>query len=326
MNGTSNLLEIRDLKVYYNLPKNVIKAVDGVNLHLEEGDVLGLIGESGSGKSTLGRAIIKLLPPYAKIVSGKIFFEGEDIVRKDEKEMRKIRGGKISMIFQDPSSSLNPCLTIGEQIAEVIKEHCKDVQSNAEIKEKVIDLLNKVGIMDAKHRFSSYPHELSIGMRQRVVIAMALAASPKLVIADEPTSSLDVSTQAKILELIKNLKTYINFSMILITHHIGVASSICNRIAVMYGGKIIEIANREELLKNPSHPYTLSLLNAVPYLHRDVDKLFIIQGKPPDLSNPPPGCRFHPRCSCAESICKKEEPPLTNVNSEHAVACFRIKT
>jgi len=321
-NSSRDILNVNNLSIQYHLfGGEIIKAVDDVSFSIKEGETLGLVGESGSGKSTLGRAIIKLLPPSAKIVSGSIIFEGEDLVIKNEKEMRDIRGAKISVIFQDPSSSLNPTIRIGEQIAEAIKFHKKGYSKN-EIKEKVIDILKKVGIYDAERRYSNYPHEFSIGMRQRIVIAMALITNPKLIIADEPTSALDVSTQAQILELMKQLQKEFNFSCLLITHNMGVASEMCDKIAIMYAGKIMEYGDKKTIFTKPTHPYTYGLTKAIPLLHEDIDKLYIIKGNPADLTNPPTGCRFHPRCDYASEICKEKSPPLVKSKSGSLVACF----
>lgn len=319
---TNRVLDIYNLKVYYYLPESTVRAVDGVSLDIKEGEIVGLIGESGSGKSTLGRSVIKLLPPYAKIVSGNVLFEGENLIEKDENEMRKIRGGKISMIFQNPTTALNPTLTVGEQIAEAIRLH-HSVRHESKVRSKVVDILRKVGIYDAEERLSNYPYEFSAGMRQRVMIAMAISANPKLIIADEPTSALDVSIQARILELLRQLKEELKFSMILITHHIGVAAEMCDRIAIMYAGKIMEHADKVTILAKPEHPYTLALMRAVPFLHRDVDKLYVIKGNPPDLTIPPCGCSFHPRCEYATENCKNEEPSLVRLKSNHMIACFQ---
>ncbi|MEM2928214.1 MAG: ABC transporter ATP-binding protein [Nitrososphaerota archaeon] len=321
-NSSRDILNVSNLSIQYHLfGGEIVKAVDDVSFLIKEGETLGLVGESGSGKSTLGRAIIKLLPPSAKITSGSIVFDGEDLVKKSEKEMRKIRGAKISVIFQDPSSSLNPTIKIGEQIAEAIKFHQKGYNKN-EIKEKVIDILKKVGIYDAEKRYSNYPYEFSIGMRQRIVIAMALITNPKLIIADEPTSALDVSTQAQILELMKQLQKEFNFSCLLITHNMGVASEMCDKVAIMYAGKIMEYGNKVTIFTKPTHPYTYGLIKAIPLLHEDIDKLYIIKGNPADLINPPDGCRFHPRCDYASEICRKKNPPLVKSKSGNLVACF----
>jgi len=315
--GRGALLSIQDLRVYYYFEAAVTKAVDGVSLNLEKGDVLGIIGESGSGKSTLARAVPRLLSRYAKIVSGRIVFEGEDLTTKDERDMMKIRGKRVSIILQNPSA-LNPTIRIGEQIAEVLR----DVSPKSDPKPLVVEALRMVGIHNAESRASSYPYEFSVGMRQRVMIAMALAAKPALVVADEPTSALDVSTQAQILGLIDRLKAELGFSMLFITHHIGVASQMCNKIAVMYGGKVVEVGPKDDVLSKPRHPYSFGLLRSIPYLTRDMGKLYVIEGKPPDLTDPPPGCRFHPRCRNAIEICMLREPPLDGEDQITMSACF----
>jgi len=318
---TNRIVDMHNLKVHYYLSGNTVRAVDGISLDVKEDEIVGLIGESGSGKSTLARAIVRLLPPYARIVSGDILFEGENLVEKNEKEMRKIRGGKISMIFQNPTSSLNPSLTVGEQISEVVRLH-QNVRRKSEVRRKVVEILEKVGISDAVERLRNYPYEFSVGMRQRVMIAMAISANPKLVIADEPTSALDVSVQARILELLRQLRKELKFSMILITHHIGLAAEMCDRIAIMYAGKLMEHGDKAMIFTKPRHPYTFALMKAVPFLHRDIDKLYIIKGEPPDLTKPPSGCRFHPRCEYTTETCRNEEFPLSRLEPSHKVACF----
>ncbi|MEM2986611.1 MAG: ABC transporter ATP-binding protein [Candidatus Bathyarchaeia archaeon] len=324
-NSSRDILNVSNLSIQYHLfGGEIVKAVDDVSFLIKEGETLGLVGESGSGKSTLGRAIIKLLPPSAKITSGSIVFDGEDLVKKSEKEMRKIRGAKISVIFQDPSSSLNPTIKIGEQIAEAIKFHQKGYNKN-EIKEKVIDILKKVGIYDAEKRYSNYPYEFSIGMRQRIVIAMALITNPKLIIADEPTSALDVSTQAQILELMKQLQKEFNFSCLLISHDLAVVRYISNRVAIMYMGKIMELASSKEIIKNPLHPYTEALYSATPEAKPTIEKKrIILKGTLPSPINPPKGCRFNTRCYKAEEKCFKETPELIEIKNGHFVACHLI--
>jgi len=324
-NSSRDILNVNNLSIQYHLfGGEIIKAVDDVSFSIKEGETLGLVGESGSGKSTLGRAIIKLLPPSAKIVSGSIIFEGEDLVIKNEKEMRDIRGAKISVIFQDPSSSLNPTIRIGEQIAEAIKFHKKGYSKN-EIKEKVIDILKKVGIYDAERRYSNYPHEFSIGMRQRIVIAMALITNPKLIIADEPTSALDVSTQAQILELMKQLQKEFNFSCLLISHDLAVVRYISNKVAIMYMGRIMELASSKEIVKNPLHPYTEALYSAALEVKPTINKKRVIpKGTLPSPINPPRGCRFNTRCYKAEEKCFKETPELREIKNGHYVACHLV--
>ena len=314
-----NLLEIKNLSIEYDTDERANKAVNNLNLKIREGETLGFVGETGAGKTTTALGIMKLVPdPPGKIVSGEIYFEGENLLQKSEKEMRTIRGNKISMIFQDPMTSLNPIMTVGKQIQEVIELH----QSLAkdELREKAEEMLETVGIR--KERFDDYPHQFSGGMKQRVVIAMALACNPKLIIADEPTTALDVTIQAQVLELMKELKEKFNTSMLLITHDLGVVAETCDYVAIMYAGSSLEYGNVERLYNNPLHPYTVGLFNSIPSLDEDKEKLDVIPGTPPDPSNLPTGCRFHPRCSRCMEICKKSIPKTIEVEKGHFVSCF----
>ena len=314
-----NLLEIKNLSIEYDTDERANKAVNNLNLKIREGETLGFVGETGAGKTTTALGIMRLVPdPPGKIVSGEIYFEGENLLQKSEKEMRTIRGNKISMIFQDPMTSLNPIMTVGEQIQEVIELH----QSLAkdELREKAEEMLETVGIR--KERFDDYPHQFSGGMKQRVVIAMALACNPKLIIADEPTTALDVTIQAQVLELMKELKDKFNTSMLLITHDLGVVAETCDYVAIMYAGSSLEYGNVERLYNNPLHPYTVGLFNSIPSLDEDKEKLDVIPGTPPDPSNLPTGCRFHPRCSRCMEICKKSIPKTIEVEKGHFVSCF----
>ena len=314
-----NLLEIKNLSIEYDTDERANKAVNNLNLKIREGETLGFVGETGAGKTTTALGIMKLVPdPPGKIVSGEIYFEGENLLQKSEKEMRTIRGNKISMIFQDPMASLNPIMTVGKQIQEVIELH----QSLAkdELREKAEEMLETVGIR--KERFDDYPHQFSGGMKQRVVIAMALACNPKLIIADEPTTALDVTIQAQVLELMKELKEKFNTSMLLITHDLGVVAETCDYVAIMYAGSSLEYGNVERLYNNPLHPYTVGLFNSIPSLDEDKEKLDVIPGTPPDPSNLPTGCRFHPRCSRCMEICKKSIPKTIEVEKGHFVSCF----
>jgi peptide/nickel transport system ATP-binding protein len=314
-----NLLEIKNLSIEYDTDERANKAVNNLNLKIREGETLGFVGETGAGKTTTALGIMKLVPdPPGKIVSGEIYFEGENLLQKSEKEMRTIRGNKISMIFQDPMTSLNPIMTVGEQIQEVIELHQNLAKD--ELRKKAEEMLETVGIR--KERFDDYPHQFSGGMKQRVVIAMALACNPKLIIADEPTTALDVTIQAQVLELMKELKEKFNTSMLLITHDLGVVAETCDYVAIMYAGSSLEYGNVERLYNNPLHPYTVGLFNSIPSLDEDKEKLDVIPGTPPDPANLPTGCRFHPRCSRCMEICKKSIPKTIEVEKGHFVSCF----
>ncbi|RLG58755.1 MAG: ABC transporter ATP-binding protein [Candidatus Hydrothermarchaeota archaeon] len=312
------LLEIKDLRVRYSTERGIVKAIDGLYFRMEKGETVGLIGESGSGKSSLGFSILRLLPPNGKIISGEIIFKGKDLLKLSEKEMLKIRGKSISMVFQDPMTSLNPLMKIGDHLIETILIHEK--MSKEEAKEKAISLLEKVGI--PPDRFNYYPHQFSGGMRQRIMIALALALDPDLVIADEPVTALDVITQAKIIDLLKDLKRQYNMGLIFITHDISVVAEIADKIALMYAGNIVEFADAASIFEEPLHPYTKMLLEAIPNIELEEQKLKYIPGTPPDLVSPPSGCRFHPRCPYAKEICKKEEPKLKNLNGR-MIKCHR---
>jgi oligopeptide/dipeptide ABC transporter ATP-binding protein len=316
---SESVLKINDLTVYYYIPEGVVKAVDGVNFEIGKEEALGLVGESGCGKSTVALSIPRLIRTPGKIVGGEIWFEGENLLAKSEAEMRKIRGGRISMVFQHPGASMNPVFTIGSQIAEAIKLH-QDVQKS-EMKKKVEEILYRVGIPSPEQRMNDYPHEYSGGMLQRAMIAMSLSCNPELLIADEPTTSLDVTIQAQILELMKKLRKDFGASILLIGHDLGVISELCDKVAVMYAGKNVEYADISTIFKNPKHPYTIALLKSIPRLDLDVERLNIIRGTVPRLINPPSGCRFHPRCEHAMEICSKQEPPLVEVEKGHRVAC-----
>lgn len=318
------LLDINDLRVYYYLAEGVVKAVDRVNLKIGKEEVLGLVGESGCGKSTVALSIMRLIRYPGKIVGGKIWFEGENLLGKSEAEMRKIRGGRIATIFQNPMSSMNPVFTVGSQIGEAIKLH-QDVKKH-EVKEKIVDVLDKVGIPSASERMKDYPHEYSGGMLQRAMIAMALSCNPKLLIADEPTTNLDVTIQAQILELMRALRKAFDASILLIGHDLGVISELCDKVAVMYAGKLVEHTDIKTIFKEPKHPYTQALLKSIPRLDVETDRLHIIRGTVPQLINPPSGCRFHPRCEHAMKICSEEEPPLLKIGQGHSAACFLYRS
>lgn len=317
------LLQVENLKTYITTHRGVVRAVDGVSFEIFEEETLGLVGESGCGKSMTALSILKLYPkPQGKIVEGKIVFEGEDLVRKDEEEMLKIRGKRISMIFQEPMTSLDPVFPVGEGIVEVLMLH--QGLSRSEAQREAVRLLRMVRIPEPERRVHQYPHQLSGGMRQRVMIAQALACRPKLLIADEPTTALDVTVQAQILELIRTLKKETKTAVLLITHDLGVVAEYCERVAVMYAGKIVEKANVLSLFARPLHPYTRALLGALPRLDGKRSRLEAIPGSVPDLIAPPSGCRFHPRCRERLPRCSEEEPRLWEVEKGHEVACHRL--
>lgn len=317
------LLEVQDLKTYFKVKAGRVRAVDGVSFAIRPGEKLGVVGESGCGKSVTALSIMRLLPqPPGEIVGGSVLFDDEDLVDLPESAMRKIRGGKIGMIFQDPMTCLNPTMTVGNQIGEALRIHLK--LSKDEAQKRAIALLEQVGIPAAAERINSYPHQFSGGMRQRVMIAIALACNPKLLIADEPTTALDVTVQAQILELINGVCTDFGTAVMLITHDLGVVAGMTDRVVVMYAGKVVEMAPTDELFANPRHPYTLGLLASVPRVdEKRHSQLKTIEGAPPDLLQPPPGCPFMPRCAFARAICRTM-PPLDPVagDSSHLKACW----
>ncbi|MBI4497164.1 MAG: ABC transporter ATP-binding protein [Chloroflexi bacterium] len=316
------LLQVRDLRTYFFTQEGVVKAVDGISYDLEEGEVLGLVGESGCGKSVSALSLMRLIPwPPGRIVSGEILFEGRDLLKLNEDDMRHIRGNRIAMIFQEPMTSLNPVLTIGQQIGEALQLHMG--MNNRQARQRSAELLQMVGIPEAARRLDDYPHQFSGGMRQRVMIAMGLSCNPKLLLADEPTTALDVTIQAQILELIKRLTAELGTAVIIITHNLGVVARYADRVNVMYAGRIIETASARELYANPRHPYTLGLLKSVPRLDEALkEKLDPIEGMPPDLVNVPPGCPFRPRCRFAVEKCAVEYPPFFKVAEKHGAACW----
>ncbi|MFI5359300.1 MAG: ABC transporter ATP-binding protein [Halanaerobiales bacterium] len=315
------LLEIRNLKTYFYTENGVSKAVDGVDLEIYPGETLGVVGESGCGKSVTSLSIMRLIQePPGKIVDGEILFKGRDLARLSQDEMRQIRGNEISMIFQEPMTSLNPVFTIGEQISEAIMLHKKVDKKQA--MEESIEMLRKVGIPLPEQRVKEYPHQLSGGMRQRIMIAMALSCNPDLLIADEPTTALDVTIQAQILDLMQDLKKKYKMSIMMITHDLGVVAEVCDRVAVMYAGKVVEYTDVKTLFKNPRHPYTWGLLNSIPRLDKEVDRLPAIPGMVPDSKNFPVGCRYNNRCPFATEKCFKEEPELMEVAEGHRARCW----
>jgi oligopeptide transport system ATP-binding protein len=318
----ADLLQVKNLQTHFFTPDGVVKAVQGVSFDLKEGETLGIVGESGSGKSVTALSVMRLIPwPPGKIVGGEVIYKGDDLLKYSSEEMRHIRGKEISMIFQDPMTSLNPVMTISRQIGEMLQLHMG--MSDKQARTRTIELLKLVGIPSAEQRLDAYPHQFSGGMRQRVMIAMALSCNPKLLIADEPTTALDVTIQAQILEIIKRLKAEFNTAVIFITHDLGVVAGLCDRVIVMYGGRIMEEAPTTNLYKDPRHPYTLGLLKSVPRLDEDrKERLEPIPGMPPDLVNPIPGCPFYPRCTFREEYHRDNMPPLRNVAPGHQVACF----
>ena len=318
----ADLLDIRNLSVAFDTDSGKVYAVNNLSLKIGRKETLGLVGETGAGKTTTALAVMKLIQsPPGKITSGEIILEGQDLMRVPEKDMFNIRGNKISMIFQDPMTSLNPVMTVGEQISEVIELHQK--LSKDELRKKTEEMLEVVGIR--KERINDYPHQFSGGMKQRVVIAMVLACNPELIIADEPTTALDVTIQAQVLELMKNLKEKYDTSMILITHDLGVVAEICDYVSVIYAGSIVEYASVKDMYETPGHPYTKGLFNSIPSLDEDVESLTTIKGNPPDPSALPSGCRFHPRCDKCMEICKHTNPELREISPGHFIACHLFK-
>nr|WP_181832993.1 ABC transporter ATP-binding protein [Bacillus taeanensis] len=316
MRKLEKILEVNDLAVSFHTFAGEVKAVRGVNFHVNKGETLAIVGESGSGKSVTTQSIMRLIPmPPGEFVNGSILFQGEDLVKKTNKQMEKIRGKEIGMVFQDPMTSLNPTMKVGHQIMEGLIKHQK--LSKEEAKKEAINLLDMVGIPMAESRVNQYPHEFSGGMRQRVVIAIALASKPKLLIADEPTTALDVTIQAQILELLKDLQKKIDTSIIFITHDLGVVANVADRVAVMYAGQIVEMGTVDEIFYNPKHPYTWGLLGSMPSLDSKSDELYAIPGSPPNLVNPPIGDAFAPRNEFAMKIDFELEPPMFKVSDTH---------
>ena len=313
------LLQVKDLRVYYTAGGEIINAVNGVDLEVRRGETLGLVGETGAGKTTIAKSIMRILPdPPAKIGGGEIYLDGQELLHLPEKKMREIRGKKISMIFQDPMTALNPVFTVGEQIEEVVMLHEKVNKGEAAVKAR--QMLELVGIPG--DRSSDYPHQFSGGMKQRVVIAMALACSPELILADEPTTALDVTIQAQILDMIKALKEKQNTSMILITHDLGVVAEVCDRVAVVYAGEIIEYGTKEEIFDYPIHPYTVGLFGSIPKIHEDVEWLDSIPGMPPNPADLPSDCHFHPRCGKCTQPCGEKSPEMVEIRPGHFVRCL----
>jgi oligopeptide transport system ATP-binding protein len=320
MTPDGNLLEVKNLRTYFETDDGTVKAVDDISFQLKRGETLGIVGESGSGKSVTNLSIIRLIPnPPGKIVSGEVIFNGSDLLLLPDEAIRKIRGRRIAMIFQDPMTSLNPFMKISRQLMEMTQLHLGHTRTQA--RDHAIKMLETVGIPDARERADNYPHEFSGGMRQRVMIAMALSCEPELLIADEPTTALDVTIQAQILELIKTLKRETGTSVILITHDLGVVAGMTDHVIVMYAGKIFEQARTRELFSAPGNPYTKGLLRSVPDPTAEQGKLYQIPGLPPDVAHLKPGCPFAPRCERVEEICKREFPPFVQLTADHHSLC-----
>lgn len=320
MGEEQNVLEIKELKSYFYTEKGVAKAVDGVNITIPKGKIIGLVGESGCGKSMTARSIMGLLKYPGKISGGSILFEGKDLAKLPERELRKICGNDISMIFQEPMTSLNPVLKVGRQVQETLLVHDRTI-GKEEAKKRVIDMFEKVGIPEAGKRYDSYPHELSGGLRQRVMIAMAMICKPHLLIADEPTTALDVTIEAQILRLMKQLRDETGTSVLIITHNLGVVAEICDYVYVMYAGRIVEQAPTCELFDHTAHPYTKGLMASIPRIGNNPERLNTIPGVVPNLLHLPEGCTFCTRCECAVEACRKEKPVLKKVGEEHWSAC-----
>jgi peptide/nickel transport system ATP-binding protein len=319
---SKNLLEVRGLRTYFASERGEVRAVDGVDFSLERGRTLGIVGESGCGKSVTALSIMGLVPqPPGRIAGGEVLFEGKDLLKLPAQRLRDLRGDELSMIFQEPMSSLNPAFQVGEQVAEALLRH-KDIGKD-EAQNQAIEMLRRVRIPSPERRARDYPHQLSGGMRQRVMIAMALACNPKLLIADEPTTALDVTIQAQILELMRALRAELGTAIILITHDLGVIAELADDVIVMYAGKVIERCAAKRLFSEPQHPYTVGLLGSIPRLHLQQDRLSAIEGFVPDAASPPAGCRFHPRCPFVVEKCLREVPPLMEITNDHHAACWR---
>jgi oligopeptide/dipeptide ABC transporter ATP-binding protein len=315
------LLRVEDLHTYFYTRRGVVRAVDGASFSLRQGETLGLVGESGCGKTITSLSIMRLLPqPAGRIVGGKIIFDGEDLLAKSERQMREIRGRQIAMILQDPMTSLNPVYTIGFQVAEPIRIHQRPKRNS--LMKEVFNMLAEVKIPSPEIRAREFPHQMSGGMRQRIVGAIALSCKPKLLIADEPTTALDVTIQAQFLQLLKQVQGELNFSLIMITHNLGIIAKVCDRVAVIYAGRIVESATTRALFSEAGHPYTRALLNSLPRLTEKAKRLFTIEGRPPDLIDPPAGCSFAPRCSKAFERCFREYPPIFTAGRDHRVSCW----
>jgi len=312
------LLEISNLRTYFFTEAGVVKALDGMSLEVKKGQAVGLVGESGSGKSVTAQSVLRIVPRPGRIVDGSIKFEGDELLTKKEDEMRKLRGPKMAIVFQDPTTSLNPLYTVEKQLTDILMLH-RDL-SKEDASKQALHLLDRVGIQDPERRLKAYPHELSGGMKQRIAIARALACDPVLLFADEPTTNLDVTIQAQVLELLKQLQKELNMTMVMITHDMGIIADMTERVTVLYAGKVMEVADTPTLFRSPTHPYTEALLKAVPSV-KQTRTLEVIPGNIPNLIEPPAGCVFHPRCKYAKDICVKKEPELEKVAEGHYAAC-----
>ncbi len=320
------VLEVKDLHAHLHTRWGVVRAVDGVSFGVRAGETLGLVGESGSGKTMTALSVLRLLPrPAGRIVGGQILLEGNDLVRKSEREMRKVRGRRISMILQDPQTSLNPVFTVGSQIVEALRVHDQDSGRGTRLWERAADALARVRVSAPAERLRAYPHQMSGGMKQRVVGAIALAAEPRLLIADEPTTALDVTIQLQYLTLLKDVQARMGLAMLFITHDFGIVARVCDRVAVMYAGRIVESGPVRALFRSPRHPYTQALMASVPRMEARVDRLPSIEGQPPALDRLPPGCRFAPRCLHVEERCRRDHPPVARVGPAHEAACWRAE-
>ena len=320
------ILEVEDLHTYCFTRFGTVKAVDGVSFSLRQGEVLGIVGESGCGKTMTALSLLRLLPrPVARIVKGAIRLEGEDLVTKSEQEMRQIRGRRISMILQDPQTSLNPVFTIGNQLVEAIEiQHAED--DSRSLVRRAIDGLKQVRVAAPERRVTDYPHQISGGMKQRVVGAIAISCEPKIIIADEPTTSLDVTIQAQYLRLLREIQEATNLALIFITHDFGIVAKMCDRVMVMYAGRAVESGAVRDIFNHPSHPYTQALLRSVPSMDEDVGRLYSIDGQPPALWDLPEGCRFASRCSYADDRCRRDYPPSFSISDGHSASCWRLET
>ncbi len=312
------LLEISNLRTYFFTEAGVVKALDGMSLEVYKGQTVGLVGESGSGKSVTAQSVLRIVPRPGRIVDGSVKFEGEDLLSKSDNEMRKLRGPKMAIVFQDPTTSLNPVYTVEKQLTDILRLH-KDL-TKEDASKRALSLLERVGIQEPEKRLKAYPHELSGGMKQRIAIARALSCEPMLLFADEPTTNLDVTIQAQVLELLKQLQRELNMTMVMITHDMGIIADLTERVTVLYAGKVMEVADTPTLFRSPKHPYTEALLKAVPSV-KQTRTLEVIPGNIPNLIEPPSGCVFNPRCKYAKDICSKQEPPLEKVGEGHFVAC-----
>ena len=315
------ILQVEDLRTWFFTSAATVKAVDGVGFAIKRGETLGIVGESGSGKSVTALSLLKLVPEPGRIVGGKVLIDGEDIVPMDEADVRELRGNKVAMIFQDPMTSLNPVMRVGTQVEEAMDSHARFTRQEA--RQRIVPLLRQVRIPAAERRARDYPHQFSGGMRQRAMIAMGVSNKPSLLIADEPTTALDVTVQAQVIALLRQLNQEQGTAIILITHNMAVVASLCKRVIVMYAGRIVEAGDTRQIFKNPQHPYTWSLLRSIPRIDASrKNRLVTIPGNPPDLGNPPPGCKFHPRCRFRIARCSGEEPPLGEVDAGQHARCW----